>query len=78
MWVLLLGIEHERIHLETSAVIIRRVPLELINPVSEFPDCHYQETQLSKIPANTMEEVKAWQGVWERRKEEANTYGWDN
>lgn len=27
MWVLLLGIEHERIHLETSAVIMRRVPL---------------------------------------------------
>jgi len=33
MWILLLGIEHERIHLETSAVIMRRVPLELINPV---------------------------------------------
>jgi hypothetical protein len=33
MWVLLLGIEHERIHLETSAVIIRRVPLDLISPV---------------------------------------------
>lgn len=27
MWVLLMGIEHERIHLETSAVIMRRVPI---------------------------------------------------
>jgi hypothetical protein len=27
LWVVLLGIEHERIHLETSAVIMRRVPL---------------------------------------------------
>ena len=27
MWIVLLGIEHERIHLETSAVIMRRVPL---------------------------------------------------
>jgi hypothetical protein len=25
MWVILMGIEHERIHLETSAVIIRRM-----------------------------------------------------
>ena len=29
-WVLLLGIEHERIHLETSAVIMRQVPLEFM------------------------------------------------
>jgi hypothetical protein len=33
MWVLLLGIEHERIHLETSSVIMRRVPLANIKPV---------------------------------------------
>jgi hypothetical protein len=33
MWVVLLGIEHERIHLETSAVIMRRVPLEFIRSV---------------------------------------------
>ena len=33
LWVVLLGIEHERIHLETSAVIIRRVPLEFIRQV---------------------------------------------
>jgi hypothetical protein len=39
MWVLLLGIEHERIHLETSAVIIRRVPLDFIKQVEEFPEC---------------------------------------
>ena len=26
MWVILMGIEHERIHLETSAVIIRQLP----------------------------------------------------
>lgn len=32
-WVLLLGIEHERIHLETSAVIMRQVPLEFMQYV---------------------------------------------
>lgn len=39
MWVLLLGIEHERIHLETSSVIIRRVPLEKIKIVEAFVEC---------------------------------------
>jgi hypothetical protein len=33
LWVVMLGIEHERIHLETSAVIIRRVPLRLIKQI---------------------------------------------
>lgn len=28
MWIILMGIEHERIHLETSSVIIRRLPIE--------------------------------------------------
>ena len=30
-WIVLMAIEHERIHLETSAVLIRQLPLEFIN-----------------------------------------------
>jgi hypothetical protein len=78
LWVILLGIEHERIHLETSAVIMRRVPLELINPVQDFPECNYQQKNLEMTPKNQMQEVPAWRGMWERSKEEAVTYGWDN
>ena len=29
-WIILMGIEHERIHLETSSVLIRQLPLEFI------------------------------------------------
>ena len=32
-WVILMGIEHERIHLETSSVIIRRLPIEMVRPL---------------------------------------------
>ena len=32
MWVVLMGIEHERIHLETSAVLIRELPLDHVRP----------------------------------------------
>ena len=32
MWIIMMGIEHERIHLETSAVLMRELPLEMIKP----------------------------------------------
>ena len=31
-WIIMMGIEHERIHLETSSVLIRQLPLELVRP----------------------------------------------
>ena len=31
-WMIMMGIEHERIHLETSSVLIRQLPLELLIP----------------------------------------------
>lgn len=42
LWVTMLGIEHERIHLETSAVIMRMVPLEYIKKVEDFIECQYK------------------------------------
>lgn len=39
LYVIMLGIEHERIHLETSAVIMRMVPLEYIKKVEDFIEC---------------------------------------
>ena len=30
-WIILMGIEHERIHLETSAVILRRMPIQFVD-----------------------------------------------
>lgn len=78
LWVILLGIEHERIHFETSAVIIRQVPLNFIREVEEFVQCQYREAKAEKAPKNSLVDVAAWQGVWERKKEGAKTYGWDN
>ena len=39
LWVVILAIEHERIHLETSAVIIRRLPVQMMRKVEEFVEC---------------------------------------
>jgi 5-histidylcysteine sulfoxide synthase/putative 4-mercaptohistidine N1-methyltranferase len=32
MWIVLMGIEHERIHLETSSILIRELPIEMVQP----------------------------------------------
>ncbi|WP_085909572.1 5-histidylcysteine sulfoxide synthase [Kiloniella majae] len=32
LWVIMMGIEHERIHLETSAVLVRELPLDQLRP----------------------------------------------
>lgn len=34
MWTILMGIEHQRIHLETSSVLIRQLPLSVLTPPS--------------------------------------------
>ena len=35
-----MAFEHERIHLETSSVLIRELPLELVRHPEHFPDPH--------------------------------------
>ncbi len=38
-WVILMGIEHQRIHVETSSVIIRRLPIEMVRPLPLWRIC---------------------------------------
>ena len=78
MWVMLLGIEHERIHLETSAVIMRRVPLNMVRNVEAFAECPKREHNINKIPKNKMVNVPQWEGKWHRKLDDLETYGWDN
>ena len=33
IWIILMGIEHSRIHIETSSVLIRQLPLEVLKPI---------------------------------------------
>jgi 5-histidylcysteine sulfoxide synthase/putative 4-mercaptohistidine N1-methyltranferase len=73
-WIILMGIEHERIHLETSSVLIRQLPLELVrsdHPVWER--CH----EVGIAPRNQLLPV-AGREVVLGKSLDANTYGWDN
>ena len=40
LWALFMGFEHERIHLETSSVLIRELPLTLVQRPAEWPRLH--------------------------------------
>jgi 5-histidylcysteine sulfoxide synthase/putative 4-mercaptohistidine N1-methyltranferase len=76
-WVILMGCEHERIHLETSSVIMRMLPLaHLTNQTEEhgrWKDC----THFSSAPMNELLPV-AEQSIVLGKKPSDETYGWDN
>lgn len=73
MWIILMGIEHERIHIETSLALHRQMPIELVKDSPDFPICQ----KSAAAPKNTMIEIKGKDiklGVDSSHK----LYGWDN
>ena len=73
MWIILMGIEHERIHIETSLVLHRQMPLENVREVKEFNIC----THSSEAPKNEMIKIEDGNVVLGKEKSH-NLYGWDN
>lgn len=72
-WAILMGIEHERIHLETSSVIIRQLPLEDLTPSMQWPECR----DYGEAPDNPLIQVKGGD-ISLGKVDEDLTYGWDN
>jgi len=73
MWIILMGIEHERIHVETSLVLHRQMPLSSVKDSSYFKICK----KSSMSPQNSMIDIKAQNielGVDKTHK----LYAWDN
>jgi len=73
MWIILMGCEHERIHIETSLVLHRQMPLEFVKSVAEFSRCRHD----SNPPQNKLVDIKA-QNIKLGKTSEHNLYGWDN
>ncbi len=83
LWALFMGFEHERIHLETSSVLIRELPLHLLHRPPEWPELpelqaneasqetpgSYPENSFVKVAATTVEYGKP---------QDYPSYGWDN
>lgn len=72
-WIVLMGIEHERIHLETSSVLIRQLPLELLHSSENWPCCDITRNP----PTNRLIPVKG-KSITLGKQTTAETYGWDN
>ena len=72
-WVILMGIEHQRIHVETSSVIIRRLPIEMVRPLPLWNIC----PEKGAAPPNELLPVAGGQVVLGKFKDHP-LYGWDN
>ena len=72
-WTVLMGIEHERIHLETSSVIIRQLPLDQVQPLPLWDICRSwgeaPDNALLPVPGGT---------VLLGKERNHSLYGWDN
>ncbi|MFW0778129.1 MAG: 5-histidylcysteine sulfoxide synthase [Rickettsiales bacterium] len=76
LWALVMGFEHERIHLETSSVLLREMPLEFLKKPDQWPDYHSLKTD-SQAPENEMLAVPAGE-VKLGKPHGWPSYGWDN
>lgn len=72
-WVILMGCEHERIHIETSSVIIRMLDTDYLTSSNTWKSC----TE-SANPANNILLSVAGQSLVLGKPDSNATYGWDN
>jgi 5-histidylcysteine sulfoxide synthase/putative 4-mercaptohistidine N1-methyltranferase len=72
-WTFMMGIEHQHIHLETSSVLIRQLPLELVKAHPRWKVCQ----RTSEAPANELLDVTGGRVTLGKSRDDA-LYGWDN
>ncbi len=72
-WAILMGIEHEQIHLETSSVLIRQQQLDWLQPRPEWQAC----SDVGDAPQNSLVAIPAGQVTIGKDYNDI-IYGWDN
>ncbi len=72
-WGIMMGIEHERIHLETSSVLIRQLPLDQVVQLPFWDICG----ESGEPPANELLPVAGGKVLLGKPKDHP-LYGWDN
>ena len=71
-WPIVMGIEHERIHLETSSVLIRQHALQFVQPLANWVPC---QAINGIAPVNSLVDIPA---IDIALNKSTNYYGWDN
>ena len=74
MWIVMMGIEHERIHLETTSVLIRQLSIDLVQPDDLFNEC---EDSHADFPVNELLPVTG-SNIQLGKQHDDRLYGWDN
>lgn len=84
-YVILMAIEHDRIHLETSSCILRQASMSCVQPNPYFPVCKHgrfstdaNSTAAQSIPPNNLIPVETGTTRIGREWSDTKTYGWDN
>ncbi len=72
-WIILMCIEHERIHIETSSVLIRELPIDLIKKSKIWKIDQENQTP----PSNELIFIKEGK-VKQNKTKNSDYYGWDN
>ena len=75
MWVILMGIEHENIHIETTSVLLRELNIKYLDETEIFSYCNEFS---STFPQNELVEVKGAEVILEKDFVNPTYYGWDN
>ncbi len=75
MWVILMGIEHENIHIETSSVLIRQLNIRFLKEEELFI---YKNEASNIYPQNELLKVKGSTIVLQKDRYNPIYYGWDN
>ncbi|MDV6341538.1 5-histidylcysteine sulfoxide synthase [Nitrosomonas sp. Is35] len=73
-WPIVMGIEHERIHLETSSVLIRQHALHFVQPHPDWQPCRTS----GAAPQNALINVAAGTVTLHKTRTNHQHYGWDN
>ena len=73
-WAIWMGIEHERIHIETSSVLHRQMPIEYIRESEKFPMCPIYGDAVE----NEMVDFEARSITLGKGDGDNGLYGWDN
>jgi len=72
-WVILMGIEHENIHLETSSVLIRQLQFPMVQEDGEWQECK----TYGDAPNNALLSIPSGSVTLGKNKD-AKFFGWDN
>ena len=75
MWIVLMGIEHINIHIETSSVLLRELDLKFLKEDEIFT---YTNEASNTYPKNELLDVKGTTVILQKDRENPIFYGWDN